>query len=57
MEVKTIKDVLIYVDCGIVNKISNTNYILYMGMIHKFLLNSEEKNSEDLFKLFHQSNQ
>ena len=27
-----------------------------MGMIHKFLLNSEETSSEYLFKLLHQSN-
>ena len=56
MEVKTIKDVLDYIDCGIVNINCNTNYIVYMRMIHRFLLNSEEINSEYLFKLLQQSN-
>ena len=56
MEVKTIKDVLDYIDCGIVNSNYNTNYIVYMKMIHRFLLKSEEINSEYLFKLLQQSN-
>ena len=56
MEVKTIKDVLDYIECGIVNNKCNANYIVYMGMIHKFLLNSEEINSEYLFQLLQQSN-
>ena len=56
MEVKTIKDVLDYIDCGIVNNNCNSNYIVYIRMIHEFLLNSEEINSEYLFKLLQQSN-
>ena len=56
MEVKTIKDVLDYIDCGIVNNNCNSNYIVYMRMKHRFLLNSEEKNSEYLFQLLQQSN-
>ena len=56
MEVKTIKDVLDYIDCGIVNNNCKTNYIVYMKMIHSFLLKSEEINSEYLFKLLQQSN-
>ena len=55
MEVKTIKDVLDYIDCGKVNKNCNSNYIVYMRMIHRFLLNSEEINSEYLFQLLQQS--
>ena len=51
MEVKTIKDVLDFIDFGIVDENSNTNYIVYMSMIHRFSLNSEEINSEYLFKL------
>ena len=42
MEVKTIKDVLDYIDCGIVNNNYNTNYIEYMEMIHSFLLKTEK---------------
>ena len=56
MEVKTIKDVLDYIDCGIVNNNSNSNNIVYTRMIHRFLLKSEEINSEYLFQLLQQSN-
>ena len=56
MEVKTIKDVLDYIDCGKVNKNCNSNYIVYMRTIHRFLLNSEEINSEYLFQLLQKSN-
>ena len=56
MEVKTIKYVLDYIDCGIVNNNYNTICIVYMEKIHSFLLNSEEINSEILFKLLQQSN-
>ena len=56
MEVKTIKDVVDYIDCGIVNNNCNSNYIVYMRMIHKILLNTEEINSEYLFQLLQQSN-
>ena len=56
MEVKSINDVLIYIDCGIVNNNCKTNYRVYVRMIHRFLLNSEEINSEYLLKLLQQSN-
>ena len=56
MEVKTIKDVFDFFDCGIVNIKYNTNFIVYMEMIQSFLLNNEEINSEYLFKLLQQSN-
>ena len=56
MEVKTIKDVLDYIGCGIVDNNCNTNYIVYMKMSHRFLLNSEEINSEFLFELVEQIN-
>ena len=36
MEVKTIQDVLDYIDCGRTNNNCNTNYIVYMRMIHRF---------------------
>ena len=53
MKVKTIKDVLDYIDCGIVDKNCNTNYIVCIRMIHRFLLISEEINSQYLFQLLH----
>ena len=55
IQVKTIKDVLDYIDCFIVDN-CNTNYILYMNMIHRFLLDSEEINSEFLFEILKQTN-
>ena len=54
IQVKTIKDVLDSIDCGIVNNNCNKNYIVYM--IHRFLLDSEEINSELLFELLKQTN-
>ena len=54
MEVKTIKNVLDYIDCGIVDNNCNSNYRVYMELIHNFLLNSEEINSEFLFPLLKQ---
>ena len=56
MEVKTIKDVLDYIDCGIVDNNCNTNYKVYVNMIHRFSLDSEEINSEFLFELLKQTN-
>ena len=50
IEVKTIKDVLYYIDCGIIDNNCNTNYRVYMNMIQRFLLDSEEINSEFLFE-------
>ena len=56
MEVKTIKDVSDYIDCGLVDNNCVTNYFVYMNMIHRFLLDSEEINSEFLFELLKQTN-
>ena len=56
MEVKAIKDVLDYIDCEIVDINCNTNYIVYMNMIYRFLLDSEEIYSEFLFELLKQTN-
>ena len=56
IEVKTFKNVLDYIDCGIVDNNCNTNYRVYKNMIHMFLLNSEEIKPEFLFKLLKQSN-
>ena len=56
IQVKSIEDVLNYIDCGIVDNNFNTNYRVYMNMIHRFLLDSEEINQEFLFELLKQSN-
>ena len=56
IQVKTIKDVLDYIDCGIVDNNCKTNFILYMNLIQRFLLDSEEGYSEFLFELLKQTN-
>ena len=56
MEVKTIKVVLDYIDCGIVNNICNSNNFVYIELIHSFLGNSEEINLEFLFQLLKKTN-
>ena len=56
MEVKTIINVLDYIDCGIVGNNCNSNYRVYMELIHNFSFNSEELISEFLFKLLKQTN-
>ena len=56
IQVKSIEDVLNYIDCGIVDNNCNTNYMVYMNMIHRFLLENEKINPEFLFELLKQSN-
>ena len=56
MEVKTIKDVLDYIDCGIVNNNCNRNYRVYMRMIHSFILKTDQINPEFRFQLLKQTN-
>ena len=56
IQVKSIEDVLNYIDCGIVDNNCNTNYMVYMNMIQRFLLENEEINPEFLFELLKQSN-
>ena len=56
IQVKSIEDVLNYIDCGIVDNNFNTNYMVYMNMIHRFLLDNEEIHPEFLFELLKQLN-
>ena len=56
IQVKTIKVVLDYNQYGIVNNNCKKNYTVYMNMIHRFLLDSEEITSEFLFELLKQTN-
>ena len=56
MEIKSIKDVLDYIDYGINNNNCNSNYRVYMQLIHKFLHNSKEINIDYLFPLLEQTN-
>ena len=56
MEVKATKDVLDHIDCGIVDNNCNTNYIVYMKMIQRYLLDNEEINSEFSIESLKQTN-
>ena len=56
IQVESIEDILNYIDYGIVDKNYNTNYMVYMNMIHRFLLENEVINPEFLFELLKQSN-
>ena len=56
IQVKSIEDVLNFIDCGIVDNNCNTNYMVYMNMIHRFLLENGKINPEFLFEILNQSN-
>ena len=56
MEIISIKDVLDFIDCGIVNNNFTSNCVVYMGMIHNFLLNSGKINEEVMFPSLKQTN-
>ena len=56
IRIQSIEDVLNFIDYGIVDNNYNENYEVYMCMIHRFLLDSEEINPEFLFELLKQSN-
>ena len=56
MEVKTIKDVLDYIDCGIINNNSNSNYRVYLNTIHNFVLESGEIHFDSQFDLLNKAN-
>ena len=56
LKVNSFEDVLNYIDCGIVNNNCNSNYRVYMNMIHRFLLDNSEIYAESIFELLKQSN-
>ena len=56
MFLKSIKDVLDYLDCGMVDDNAKSNYIVYMGHIRNFLLNEAEINQSHLFAILQQTN-
>ena len=56
IEVKTIKKVLDYIDCGIVDKNCNSNNRVYMELIHSFFLKSDQVDPEFQLELLQQTN-
>ena len=56
MDVKTIKDDLDFIDYGIVNNNYNSNYRVYMNIIHNFALESGEIHFDYQFDLLNKAN-
>ena len=56
LEINSITDVLNYIDYGLVDNNFNENYLVYMGMMHNFVLNSGEINSEFQIEILQQIN-
>ena len=56
LEINSITDVLNYIDYGLIDNNFNENYLVYMGMMHNFVLNSGEINSEFQIEILQQIN-
>ena len=56
LEINSITDVLNYIDYGLIDNNSNENYLVYMGMMHGFVLNSGQINSEFQIEILQQIN-
>ena len=52
----TIYDILNIIDEGILNNIKDEHYILFMKMIHKFVIESEEIHFDYQFQLLSKTN-
>ena len=52
----TIYDILNIIDEGILNNNKNSHYILFMKMIHNFVLESEEIHFDYQFDLLNKTN-
>ena len=56
LEKKTITDILNYIDCGLIDNNCNKNYLVYMRMMHTFVLDSDQIISEFQLEILHQIN-
>ena len=56
LEINSITDVLNYIDYGLIDNNCNKNYLVYMGMMHNFVLDSGEINSEFQIEILQQIN-
>ena len=56
LEINSITDVLNYIDYGLIDNNFNDNYLIYMGMMHNFVLDSGEINSEFQIEILQQIN-
>ena len=56
LEINSITDVLNYIDYGLIDNNFNENYLVYMGMMHNFVLDSGKLNSEFQIEILQQIN-
>ena len=56
LEINSITDFLNYIDYGLIDNNFNENYLVYMGMMHKFVLDSGEISSEFQSEILEQIN-
>ena len=56
LEINSITDILNYIDYGLNDNNCNENYLVYMEMMHNFVLNSGEINLEFQIEILQQIN-
>ena len=56
LEINSITDVLNYIDYGLIDNNFNENYLVYMEIIHNFVLNSDKINLEFQIEILQQIN-
>ena len=56
LEINSIIDILNYIDYGLIDNNCNENYLVYMEMMHNFVLNSREINLEFQIEILQQIN-
>ena len=56
LEINSITDVLNYIDYGLIDNNFNDNYLIYIRMMHKFVVDGGEINSEFQIEILQQIN-
>ena len=56
LEINSITDVLNYIDYGLIDNNFNENYLVFMEMMHNFVLNSGKINLEFQIEILQQIN-
>ena len=56
LEISSIIDLLNYIDYGLIDNNFNEHYLVYMGIMHNFILNSGKINSEFQIEILQQIN-
>ena len=56
LEINSIIDILNYIDYGLIDNNCNESYLVYMEMMHNFVLNSGEINLEFQIEILQQIN-